>query len=71
VTTQNASKAYLTVPELAERYRTTVAVVRYWRHTGYGPRGVRVGVRVLYPVGEVERFERELQALAGARHGGA
>jgi hypothetical protein len=64
-------KAYLTLPEVAERYRTTVAAVRYWRHIGYGPRAVKVGRRVLYPVAEIERFERETRALAGARHGAA
>lgn len=52
--------AYLTVPEVADRYRTTVPVVRYWRHTGYGPKGVTVGRRVLYPRAEIERFDREL-----------
>ena len=51
---------YLTVPELAEYYRTTVPVVRYWRHTGYGPKGVKVGHRVLYLRSEVERFDKEL-----------
>jgi hypothetical protein len=71
VNTQAEAKAYLTLPELAERFRTTVSVVRYWRHQGYGPKGIKVGARVLYPVAEVERFECELQALASARHGAA
>jgi hypothetical protein len=52
--------AYLTLPEIAERYRMTSATVRYWRHTGYGPQGARVGARVLYPRAEVERFDREI-----------
>jgi hypothetical protein len=52
---------YLTVPELAEYYRTTVPVVRYWRHTGYGPKGVKLGSRVLYPRSEIERFDKELK----------
>lgn len=56
---------YLTTAELAERFRTTAPTVRYWRHMGYGPRGVRIGRRVLYPLHEVERWEREkLQATA-------
>ncbi len=38
---------YLTLPEVAERYRTPEATVRYWRSTGYGPKGARVGARVL------------------------
>jgi hypothetical protein len=51
---------FLTVPEVAERYRTNENTVRYWRHTGYGPKGVRVGARVLYPRAEIERFDREV-----------
>lgn len=51
---------YLTFEEVAERYRTTVAVVRYWRHLGRGPRGVKVGTRVLFPRDEIQRYDREL-----------
>ncbi|WP_433464363.1 helix-turn-helix transcriptional regulator [Spirillospora sp. CA-128828] len=51
---------FLTVPEVAERYRTNENTVRYWRHTGYGPKGVKVGARVLYPRAEIERFDREI-----------
>lgn len=60
---------YLTLPEVAERYRTTEATVRYWRHNGYGPKGVRLGTRVLYPRAEIERFDRQLadQAVTGIR----
>jgi predicted DNA-binding transcriptional regulator AlpA len=59
------SREYLTLTEVAERYRTTPATVRYWRHCGRGPRGVRIGTRVLYPLSEIERFDRELLASAG------
>ncbi len=52
---------YLTTKEIAERYRTAPATVRYWRHIGYGPRGVKVGRQVLYAVSEVERFESALE----------
>ena len=51
---------YMTIDEVAMRYRSTVATVRYWRHTGYGPRGKKVGTRVLYPMSEIERFDREI-----------
>jgi hypothetical protein len=37
----------LTTEEVAERFRTSPATVRYWRHIGMGPAGVRVGRRVL------------------------
>jgi len=45
----------LTTPEVAERARTTVSTVRYWRHTGQGPHGARVGRRVLYREDDVDR----------------
>lgn len=59
---------YLTTKELATRYRCVPSTIRYWRHTGYGPKGMLVGRRVLYPRAEVEKFDRELarkQQVAG------
>ncbi len=55
---------YLTIDEIAARYRVTVPTARYWRHTGYGPKGVKVGSRVLYPRAEVEKFDHELRRRA-------
>jgi hypothetical protein len=57
---------YSTLEEVAARYRKPVATVRYWRHTGYGPKGVKVGTGVLYPRAEIEKFDRELAELAAA-----
>ena len=51
---------YLTTAEVAERYRTAASTVRYWRHKGYGPRGVKVGRRVLYSEIELIRFDEQL-----------
>ncbi|WP_031512993.1 helix-turn-helix transcriptional regulator [Streptomyces sp. NRRL F-5123] len=51
---------YLTTAEVAERYRTADSTVRYWRHIGYGPKGVKVGRRVLYSEAELTRFEQRL-----------
>ncbi len=50
----------LTTNEVAELYRTSPATVRYWRHIGYGPKGRKVGRRVLYGRLEVESFWNEL-----------
>jgi hypothetical protein len=55
---------YLTTREVAARYRTPESTVRYWRMIDYGPRGVKVGRRVLYPIGEIERFDKELAEQA-------
>jgi len=50
----------LTTNEVAELYRTSPATVRYWRHIGYGPKGRKVGRRVLYERSEVESFWNDL-----------
>lgn len=53
---------YLTTAEVAEHYRTAPSTIRYWRHIGYGPRGVRVRGKVLYPVDEIARHDAALRA---------
>jgi hypothetical protein len=53
---------YLTLAEVAERYRKTPATIRYWRHIGFGPKGVRVGTTVLYPQDEIDKFDEEIRA---------
>ncbi|MGW6743743.1 helix-turn-helix transcriptional regulator [Streptomyces sp. NPDC055025] len=52
--------SYLTTADLAARYRTAASTIRYWRHIGYGPKGIKVGRRVLYAQAEVNRFETAL-----------
>jgi hypothetical protein len=52
---------YLTTAEVAQRYRAAESTVRYWRHVGYGPRGVKVGRRVLYLESELARFDQRLR----------
>jgi Helix-turn-helix domain len=64
-----AADEYLTLNEVAVRYRTTPATVRYWRHIGYGPKGAKVGTRVLYPRAEIERFDRALAERASGSSG--
>ena len=43
----------LTTKEVAELTRMSESTVRHWRQTGTGPRGFRVGRRVLYNEREV------------------
>jgi excisionase family DNA binding protein len=52
----------LTTAEVANITRAPVSTVRYWRHSGTGPRSFRLGRRVVYRRHEVERWlaEREL-----------
>ncbi|MFJ5893828.1 helix-turn-helix domain-containing protein [Streptomyces californicus] len=56
----DGGSGYLTTAEVAARYRTAASTVRYWRHIGYGPKGVKVGRRILYSPAEIARFERAL-----------
>ncbi|WND21124.1 helix-turn-helix transcriptional regulator [Streptomyces violaceus] len=56
----DGANAYLTTDDVAARYRTAPSTIRYWRHIGYGPKGIKVGRRVLYSHAEIDRFEREL-----------
>ncbi len=52
----------LTTADLADMLRTSPATVRYWRHTGYGPLGTKVGRRVLYDRQDVEAWLARLGA---------
>jgi hypothetical protein len=56
----NEATGYLTTQDVATRYRTAPSTIRYWRHIGYGPKGIKVGRRVLYAPTELARFEKAL-----------
>ncbi|MFE2466249.1 helix-turn-helix domain-containing protein [Streptomyces mirabilis] len=48
---------YLTTEEVARRYRVAPGTVRYWRHIGYLPDGVKRGRRVLYDPKKLDRWD--------------
>jgi hypothetical protein len=55
------SSDYLTPKELAERWRNivTLSTLDNWRSSqNRGPRFVKIGGRVLYPLVEVEAYEK-------------
>lgn len=60
----------LTLVEVATRLRVPEATLRYWRTRGEGPKGFKVGRRVVYRVDAVERWvsEREAAAAKTAEH---
>lgn len=60
-----AGPVYLTTEEVAARFRQTTAAIKQWRYRGIGPQSVKYGRTVLYPLPEVERFEREQLEKAG------
>ncbi len=51
----------MTLAETAAYLRTPVATLRYWRHLGLGPAGFRLGRRVIYRRGDVDRWLAERQ----------
>ncbi|MEV6651201.1 helix-turn-helix domain-containing protein [Streptomyces sp. NPDC051219] len=61
-----AEPKFLTTDEVADRYRTAASTVRYWRYVGYGPRGRKVGRRVLYDVAELDRWDADQAGDAAA-----
>jgi DNA-binding transcriptional MerR regulator len=54
-----ADQDLLTIDEAAQLVRAPVATLRYWRHLGTGPRGFRVGRRVVYRRGDVAAWLRQ------------
>jgi predicted DNA-binding transcriptional regulator AlpA len=52
-----------TSEEFAEIARVPVSTVYYWRQVGRGPKGFRVGRRVLYREKEIARWLDERRRL--------
>ncbi|MDR1441405.1 MAG: helix-turn-helix domain-containing protein [Bifidobacteriaceae bacterium] len=50
---------HLTTQEVAVLCRTSQETVRYWRHVGKGPRGFKLGRKVLYRRQDVEAWLQE------------
>lgn len=56
----------LTTAEVAEIFRTSPETVRFWRHTGKGPRSFKVGRRVLYRESDVQAWADAALATSAA-----
>lgn len=54
----DADVAYLTVRDLAARWRTSPRTLERWRADGKGPAWVRLPGRVVYPLEDVLAYER-------------
>ena len=52
---------FLTAQEVAERYRgeITVGTLRNWRAMRIGPAFVKIGKAVLYPVDELDAWDKQ------------
>lgn len=51
------STTYLNQIELAARWRISPRTLERWRWCGDGPRFVKIGGRVIYPLADVEAYE--------------
>jgi hypothetical protein len=58
-------RPHLLEQELAQRWRVSVRTLQRWRHAGSGPRFLRLGRRVTYPLVEIERFEAAHACIGG------
>lgn len=67
----STESAFLTTDELADKVRSNPETVRYWRKIGYGPQGIRIGRRVLYPATAVNAWLARLAAEQTSAAGGA
>lgn len=52
-----SSDVHLTPRELAARWKMAEQTLANWRFAGRGPRFVKIGRKVLYPMAEVEAWE--------------
>lgn len=50
---------YLSPAGLAERYGVPVGTVYMWNTRGTGPRYIRIGKHVRYPISDVEEWEKD------------
>lgn len=57
---------FLTPAELTDRYkgRVTQRTLANWRSTGQGPRFIKVGGRVMYPVDSIAEWETKRMSPA-------
>lgn len=55
-----ADNKYLTAEEVAERYRGEISVgtLRNWRAARIGPPFIKIGKAVLYPIEELDAWDR-------------
>jgi hypothetical protein len=59
---------FLTAEEVSERYRgeVTVGTLRNWRAMRIGPGFIKIGKAVLYPITELEAWDRKNMVICRA-----
>lgn len=55
-----SDRMFLTLNEVVERYRGQISegTLRNWRSMRVGPSFLKIGKAVLYPLGELDRWDR-------------
>jgi excisionase family DNA binding protein len=61
----------LTTEEVAALTRVSVHTVRFWRKHGTGPRGFRLGKRVVYSEHDVQAWLHERRSASAPARGAA
>lgn len=61
----------LTPKEAAERLRSSPGTLANWRVQGGGPKYIKFGRKVLYPLAELEAFEKSHLMVATSVRSGA
>lgn len=61
----------LTAKEAAERLRVNNGTLSNWRVRGDGPRYIKLGRKVLYPLAEIEAFEQRQLRVSTSQRGAA
>lgn len=59
---------HLSENQLAERWSISARTLQRWRPQGLGPAYLKLGGRVVYPIADVEEYERR-QRRGGAECG--
>ena len=54
-------------PDLSEMLDRPLSTLRYWRHTGHGPKSFKLGGRVVYKLEDVEAWIESQYQAEGAR----
>ena len=60
----------LTIQDVARLTRSTVAAIYQWRRRGKGPRGLRIGNKVLFRREDIEAWLNSLCESPGGRADG-
>jgi hypothetical protein len=54
--------------DLAARWKISSRTLERWRWIGEGPSYMKIGVRVIYRIEDVEEFERQVLRATSERH---